>query len=329
MKCFRLLALLLFFVGAPAFAQQPASGPNPTAQSATEDQLFKQERTIGGRITIPDERAQVLIQPQGRYWRQFHEVYLPWIAGASILLMLIVLVLFYMIAGPTRAAASTGRRIIRFGFVERFTHWMVATSFIILGLTGLNYFFGKRLIMPWLGASAFGAFSEWAKYAHNFFAWPFTLGVLAMVVLWSRDNMPRRLDWAWLKAGGGLTGRTHVHAGRFNAGQKIMFWGVVLGGLAMFLSGLMLLLPLVFVGVNAMQVTNIAHGTIGALFITAILAHIYIGTIGMEGAFDAMGDGSVDLAWARQHHDLWADEVAGSATREEPPPPAEGVRQRL
>jgi formate dehydrogenase subunit gamma len=336
MKCLRLLALLLLVgLAPPAFAQggnpNPDGAPNPTAETVNEDTLFKQESKIGGRISIPDDRAQYLIQPQGREWRQFHETYLPWIAGAAIILMLIALIIFYMLVGPTRANYQpTGRRIVRFRGIERFTHWMTAVSFILLGLTGLNYFFGKRLIMPLIGPGAFGDFSQYAKYTHNFFAWPFTLGVLLMVVFWVRDNIPRRSDWAWIKAGGGLVGGTqHVHAGRFNAGQKMMFWAVVIGGVIMFASGLVLLFPLRWVDVNGMQLTNVVHGLIGSVFVAGILAHIYIGTVGMQGAFEAMGSGTVDLGWAQQHHDLWAEEVAGSAHRDDPPPPPAGARQRI
>lgn len=332
MKVLRLLSLLLlvaFAVPAAAQAPNPDRSPNPTAQSVDEAQLFKQESKIGGRITLPDSRARILEQPQGRDWRHFHEVYLPWIAGALIILMLIGLIIFYMVVGPTRANyRPTGRRIVRFRGVERFTHWMTAVSFIILALTGLNYFFGKRLLMPLMSPLAFGEFSQYMKYAHNFFAWPFTLGVLLMIVFWTRDNLPRRGDWAWIRAGGGLIGGAHVHAGRFNAGQKLMFWGVVVGGIVMFGSGLALLFPFTWTGVNGMQLTNVLHGIIGSIFMTGILAHIYIGTIGMEGAFDAMGTGTVDLGWARQHHDLWADEVAGAAAPEEAPPPV-AARQRI
>jgi formate dehydrogenase subunit gamma len=335
MKCLRLMSLLLFVALAPpTFAQgtNPTrdSAPNPTAQSVNEEALFKQESKIGGRITIPDERERFLIQPQGREWRQFHEVWLPWIAGAAIILMLIALIGFYMLVGPTRSNYQpTGQRIVRFRGVERITHWMTAVSFIILGLTGLNYFFGKRLIMPLIGPAAFGDFTQYAKYSHNFFAWPFTLGVLLMVVFWVRDNLPRRGDWAWIKSGGGIVGDRHVHAGRFNAGQKLMFWSVVIGGTLMFASGLILLFPLKWVDVNGMQLTNVVHGLIGSLFVAGILAHIYIGTIGMEGAFEAMGEGTVDLGWARQHHDLWAEEVVGTARREDLPPPPAAVRQRI
>lgn len=327
---FLLLALGLVFAQ-PSLAQRaPDGAPNPTAESVNEEALFKQERRIDGRVTIPDDRARFLIQPQGRDWRQFHEVYLPWIAGAAIILMLIGLALFYMIVGPTRATYQpTGRMVVRFRFMERFTHWMVAVCFIVLALTGLNYFFGKRLLMPLIGPAAFGDLSQWGKYAHNFFAWPFTIGILLMVVFWVRDNIPNRADIAWIKAGGGLVGGKHVHAGRFNAGQKGMFWGVTIGGIIMFLSGLVLLFPFTVTDVNGMQLSNAVHGIIGALFTAGILAHIYIGTIGMQHAFEAMGRGTVDLGWARQHHDLWAAEIEGKPIREDAPPPPSGARQKI
>ena len=329
MKLVRLVSLAFFILIAapPVFAQ---SAPNPTAQSVNEEQLFKQEKRIDGRITIPDERARFLIQPQGRDWRQFHEVYLPWIAGSLIILMLIGLILFYLIAGPVRATSRpTGQRLVRFPPIERFTHWMVATSFIILTLSGLNYIFGKIMLMPLIGAGAFGELSQWAKYAHNFFAWPFVIGVAMMVIFWTRDNLFRASDWQWLRARGGLIGGAHVSAGRFNAGQKMMFWSVALGGLLMFVSGLALLFPFGLFDIAGMQWSQIVHGIIGAIFITGILAHIYIGTIGMEGAFEAMGEGTVDVSWARQHHDLWADEVSGSARSEPVSSPTSGARQHL
>lgn len=316
-----LLALTLVF-SIPAHAQAPTAAPNPQAESVNEDMLFKQNSRIDGRVSIPDERSRFLIQPQGRDWRVFHEVTMPWIAGLAILGMLLALAIFYLVFGRIKGQYSeTGDRIIRFRFVERFTHWMVATCFIVLALSGLNYIYGKRLLMPIMGPYAFAEMSQWMKYAHNFFAWPFTVGILIMVVVWVRDNLPSRVDFEWIKKGGGLTGRGHVSAGRFNAGQKIVFWGVTLGSLAMFVSGLALLFPFTITGVNGMQLTSIIHGIIGAVFIAGILAHIYIGSVGMEGAFEAMGSGTVDREWARQHHDLWADQ----ADRAEPIAPAAHV----
>jgi formate dehydrogenase subunit gamma len=237
--------------------------------------------------------------------------------------MVLGILAFYLLVGPTRSLERpTGRRIIRFKPIERFTHWLTATSFIVLALSGLNYVFGKRVIEPLIDPLLFGQISQWMKYAHNFFAWPFVFGVLLMFIFWVRDNMFRRTDWSWFRAGGGLIGNREVHAGRFNAGQKMMFWSVVIGSLLMFASGLVLLFPLRWVDVNGMQLTGIIHAIIGVIFIAGILAHIYIGTIGMQGAFEAMGSGTVDVGWARQHHDQWAEEVAGPR-RDRPLAPGE------
>ena len=102
--------------------------------------------------------------------------------------------------------------------------------------------------MPLIGPEAFGTLSQWGKYAHNYLAWPFMLGVLFMIVVWVKDNFPKRgVDWAWLKAGGGVFSNTHPSAGRFNAGQKLIFWWVALAGIVMSVTGIMLLE--LFVGV--------------------------------------------------------------------------------
>ncbi|ACL60126.1 formate dehydrogenase subunit gamma [Methylobacterium nodulans] len=288
----------------------PDGTPNPTASSVNEDLLFKQAPKIGGRITIPDAKAANLIQPQGREWRMFHESWMPWIGGIAILGMVAALGLFYFTRGRIRLEHSeeSGRKLLRFNSFERFTHWMTATCFILLALSGLNYIFGKRLLMPLIGPDAFAALSQWAKYAHVFLAWPFMLGVLFMLVVWLRDNIPNRIDIAWLKQGGGFLGDAHPSAGRFNAGQKLVFWMVIGFGFAMGATGLMMLFPFAATDINGMQITQVVHSLIGVVFIAGILAHIYIGTLGMEGAYDAMGSGEVDIAWAKVHHDLWVKE---------------------
>ncbi|MBV9076353.1 MAG: formate dehydrogenase subunit gamma [Methylobacteriaceae bacterium] len=292
----------------PAQTQNP-NGANPTAGAVTEDQLFRELNKLQGRISIPDGKAAVLEQPQGREWRAFRESWLPWIAGVAILGMAALLAIFYFTRGRIRLehGEQSGEKILRFNSFERFTHWMVAFCFIVLAISGLNYILGKRLLMPLIGPDAFAAWSQWAKYAHNFLAWPFTLGILFMALVWLRDNIPNRIDVQWIRQGGGFLGDGHPHAERFNAGQKIVFWTVILGGFAMFGTGLLLLFPFSAADINGMQLSQVTHATIGVLLTAAILAHIYIGTLGMEGAYDAMGSGQVDLAWARTHHDLWVE----------------------
>jgi formate dehydrogenase subunit gamma len=306
------LAALVLSAGAVLAQPQPGSpsGQNPTTRAVNEEQLLREFERLDGRVTIPDSKAATLEQPQGREWRTFREGWLPWIAGIAILGMLLALVIFYFTKGRVRLDHSeeSGTKILRFNTFERFTHWLTASSFIVLGLTGLNYIFGKRILMPLIGPDAFSALSQWGKYAHNYLAWPFMLGILFMMVVWLRDNIPNRVDAAWLKAGGGFLGDAHPSAGRFNAGQKIVFWIVMLGGIAMSVTGIILMFPISAVDVNGIQLNQAIHAIIGVLFVAAILAHIYIGSLGMEGAYDAMGSGEVDLAWARRHHDLWVEE---------------------
>ncbi|GJD62873.1 formate dehydrogenase subunit gamma [Methylobacterium frigidaeris] len=305
-----LAATLALTVPAVAQVRAPDGAPNPTASSVNEEMLFKQDPKIHGRISIPNATAANLIQPQGREWREFRESWLPWIGGLVVLGMLAALGLFYFTRGRIRLEHSeeSGKKILRFNSFERFSHWMTATCFIILSLSGLNYIFGKRLLMPLIGPEAFATLAQYGKYAHIYLAWPFMLGVLFMLVLWIKDNIPGKIDWIWLKQGGGLLGDAHPSAGRFNAGQKMVFWMVVGFGLAMGATGIMMIFPFAATDINGMQIMQVIHSLIGVVFIAGILAHIYIGSLGMEGAYDAMGSGEVDLAWAKVHHDLWVKE---------------------
>lgn len=301
----------------PAAAQQPTS-VNPTASSVQEQQLLGALRgggTISGRCTLPDEKACTLIQPEGRDWRQFHEVTLRWLGAISVLGMLAVLVVFYLGRGMVKIEKGrSGRTIVRFNGFERFVHWMTATCFIILALSGLNITFGKSLLLPLIGPEAFTGLSQWAKYAHNYLSFPFTLGVAIILLMWLPGNIPGSIDVEWLKRGGGLVGNDHPPAYRFNAGQKLMYWAVVLGGALAAASGYILMFPFYLTDVAGMQLAQMVHGIVGVLFVGAMLAHIYIGTLGMEGAFEGMGTGEVDVNWAQQHHSLWLEQERARAS---------------
>src|SRR5215218_6040793 len=284
----------LVALAVPAVAQQPTQ-INPTASSVKEQQLLQQLQRLEGRCTIPDQKACTIEQPAGRDWRRFHEVTLRWIGAIAVLGMLLVLVIFYLWRGMVRIESGrSGRTIVRFNAFERFVHWMTATCFIILAISGLNITFGKPLLLPLLGLEAFAAWSQWAKYLHNYLSFPFTIGVVAIFLIWIAGNIPNRVDVEWLKRGGGIVGHDHPPAYRFNAGQKMIYWIVVLGGGAVAISGYFLMFP--FYGstsVHGMQLAQIVHGVAAVLFVAVMLAHIYIGTIGMEGAFEAMGSGTV------------------------------------
>jgi formate dehydrogenase subunit gamma len=306
----------------PATAQQtnPDLSVNPTASSVKEEQLLREMRIISGRGSIPDVKSYNIEQPAGRDWRQFHEVWLPRIGGVAIIGMLVLLVLFYLYRGMVRLQAGrSGRTLVRFNAFERFVHWMTATCFVALALSGLNITFGKRVLPPLIGAETFASWSQWAKYAHNYLSFPFTLGVIAIMLMWVAWNIPGKADIEWLREGGGMVGNKHPPAGRFNAGQKMIYWIVVIGGTAIAATGYLLMFPFYATGIAGMQLAQMIHGTVAVLFVAVMIAHAYIGTIGMEGAFEGMWDGTVDINWAREHHSLWLDEETASGHANRPP----------
>src|SRR5215208_7977500 len=302
---------LLFVLTQPAAAQLSFK---PTAESVHEDQLLnalKEGDKISGRISIPDAMAASLIQPAGRDWRDFHRNKLPIIGGITIIGMFALLLVFLLVRGRIRIDHGfSGTTILRFASFERFTHWLTASCFVILAFSGLNISFGRSLILPLFGADSFATMSAYAKLAHNYLAFPFMLGLVIMFLIWIKDNIPGKLDLEWIKQGGGLLSEgKHPPARRFNAGQKGIFWIVIIGGALMSVSGWFLLFPYLPANVTALQFWTVIHAVIAMLFIAAMLAHIYIGSVGMEGAFDAMGTGEVDLNWAKEHHALWVEET--------------------
>ncbi|MGQ0685736.1 formate dehydrogenase subunit gamma [Bradyrhizobium sp.] len=319
--------LLLVGLAAPVQAQQPSS-VNPTASSVKEQQLLQELNRIQGRVTIPDARSGVLEQPAGRDWRNFHEVTLRWIGGIVILGMLAALVIFYLTRGMVKIEGGrSGRTIVRFNAFERAVHWMTAACFIVLAISGLNITFGRPLLIPLMGLEAFSDWSQLAKYAHNYLSFPFTIGVVLIFLMWIGGNIPDKTDVEWVKRGGGLVGDDHPPAKHFNAGQKMIYWIVVLGGSAVAVSGYLLMFPFYTSGIEGMQLAQVVHSIVAVLFVAAMLAHIYIGSIGMEGAFEAMGTGSVDVNWAKEHHSLWLEQenarAAGKDARSAAAAPAE------
>lgn len=302
-----LALLMLVALAHPVAAQQPTA-VNPSASAVQEKQLLDQLNSIRGRGTIPDIRSYTIEQPAGRDWRHFHEVTLRWIGAIAILGTLALLVVFYLWRGMVRIEGGrSGFDVVRFNGFERLVHWMTASCFVVLTISGLNITFGKPLLLPLLGPETFSNWSEMAKYAHNYLSFPFTLGVVLIFLMWIAGNIPNGVDLEWLKRGGGMIGHDHPPAYRFNAGQKLIYWIVVLGGGAVAATGYVLMFPFYGTDIHTMQSAQMVHAIVSVLFIAAMLGHIYIGTIGMEGAFEAMGSGTVDLNWAKEHHSLWVE----------------------
>lgn len=317
----------LFAFAAPELSAQQV---NPTASSVQEEQLMRalqSGQTVSGRVSIPDPRSSDLIKPDNKNWAADHGGMVKTINVVAILGMLALLVAFYAIRGKIRIDGGfSGRTIQRFNAIERFGHWLLAGTFIILALTGLNLLIGRAVILPVVGESAFGTISAWGKIAHNYLAWPFMAALVIVFLAWVIHNLPSRTDVEWLKQGGGLFKKgVHPPAKKFNAGQKAIFWSVILGGAALSWTGVMLLFPEWAGSSSDWQFYQVIHAIVAGVLTAVIIAHIYIGSVGMEGAFDAMGTGMVDENWAKEHHSLWVAEVkaAGRAAPAGAAQPAE------
>ncbi len=326
--------LLGLCVALPAQAQQP-SRVNPTAEAVKEQQLLDAlkpggSQSISGRASIPDSRAPSIIQPAGRDWRVWRDTTLPRIGAFSMVGMIVLLIAFLAMKGRIKVEAGlSGQQVERFNSVERFAHWLTATAFIILALTGLNVTYGRYFLLPVMGAESFTAFAQWAKYFHNYMSFAFVLGIVLMFVQWALFNAPSIRDIRWIAQGGGIFGKAHPPAAKFNAGQKLLFWVTILGGALMAGTGYAMMFPFYqapgslaeYSGtMQGLQFVTFLHGLIAVLMITMIFGHIYIGTIGMQGAFWSMGTGKVDTNWAKQHHSVWAAKVVPKSGASKPAP---------
>ena len=209
----------------------------------------------------------------------------------------------------------SGRRIERFTEFERLVHWSQATAFVILAASGLVMLFGKYVLLPLAGGTAFGyAIFGWlawiCKNLHNLVGPIFIFTTAFIVAVFVKDNFPKLYDFKWIAGGGGLIGDAEPPSGRFNAAEKGWFWiGVIGFGIVMIVTGLIMDFPNFGQGRALMQSVNIVHAIAAVTFIALALGHIYMGTIGMEGAYEAMRDGYVDEEWAREHHLYWYEEV--------------------
>ena len=289
-----------------------------------------------GITNLPGAEKGMLIQPfvdypgsrlttAGEAWRQVrNQVIIPY-GGSLILIVLLAIALYYWRKGPLGGhAADTGRKIERFTPFERSAHWTNAITFVVLAVSGLVMAFGKFVLLPVIGGTLFGWLTYALKTAHNLAGPLFAVSLLVVFVTFIRDNFPRAEDITWILRGGGMFGGEEPPSHRFNAGEKIVFWGgVFLLGLVVVSSGLFLdkLVPGFVFTRGEMQIAHMIHASATILMAAMFLGHIYIGTLGMKGAYGAMRTGYVDEGWAREHHALWAEDIrAGKIPAQRSPP---------
>jgi len=263
--------------------------------------------------SVPGVDTNRLIQGAGREWRAFRNGPVTRYGGWLFAFAFVVLVAFYLFRGPIKVHGQpTGRLIERFNGVERVTHWTLAISFVLLALSGVVILWGKHIVLPWLGYTGFSWLTIFSKNLHNFVGPLFIFSVIVMFLLFLKDNLPRSHDIEWMKSFGGMFSKTggEVPSGRFNAGEKVVFWaGLLVLGAAVSVTGLILDFPNWNQGRELMQQANVVHAIAAIFFICMIMGHAYLGTIGMEGAYRAMRTGYVDETWAHEHHALWYEEV--------------------
>jgi formate dehydrogenase subunit gamma len=292
--------------------------------------------------SLPYLEAGVLIQPKARFpgqakassageaWRRFRNGPLTHIGGWLLIAAAVGVAAMYFIKGPIKLKAGrTGRLIERFTSLERITHWTVAISFVLLALSGLTMLFGKYVLLPVFGHPLFGWLAYALKNIHNFVGPVFAVSIIVFFAILVKDNLPQAADIKWATRLGGALGKEHVGAERFNTGEKLWFWGgMVALGLTVSASGFVLdmLVPGIAYPRATMQLANVVHLVAAVLIAAFAFGHIYMGTIGMEGAYAAMRTGYVDDTWAKEHHELWYRKIeSGEIARVRTPEAAEKI----
>ena len=332
------------------FRRNATGDPNLAADAAqqlgtlggvSDPELWRALRYGTANLTVSagGEVAQVLVQDGGMRWLLLRQGPVATYTAYGLGGIIALLAVFYLIRGRIRLdGEATGRTVTRFKAVERFAHWVLAWSFILLGVTGLYSLFGRTVLIPIFGKESFATIAMASKWVHNNVSWAFMISLVMIFILWVMHNIPDRTDLKWLAMGGGIFKKgVHPPAKKFNAGQKLIFWAVIILGASISASGLSLLFPYelpmftaTFVKLNAlgipelfgiepfrtalapqeeMQLSQLWHTVVASGLMIIIIAHIYIGSVGMEGAYDAMATGEVEEQWAREHHVLWLNEV--------------------
>ena len=302
-----LLPLMPSTAGAAEDLERAGKVVNPGTELWRE--VRQRDAPVAGTTQVKGMDSGVLINIYGESWRQFRMQQLIPAAGILIGSVLGVILLFHLVKrGVPLEAGRSGKYLLRFSEFDRILHWYVATVFIFLAVTGLILLVGRVVLIPVIGHEAFSALASASKEGHNLFGPLFLIGVIGLLLRFVSKNFPGKGDLGWLVRGGGFFGGKHPSAGFFNMGEKIWFWLVILIGLIISATGLILEFPFYGQTRPIMALSLVLHGVGAVLLIVGLFGHIYVGTAGMEASLESMTTGYVDLNWARQHHDLWAEE---------------------
>jgi formate dehydrogenase subunit gamma len=311
----------------PKYAQQ-SNGERAKVQPGNNAPMWRQVGSgITGTSSLPFSQAPEagnLVQASVRYpgsrltnageaWREVRNNWIIPYGGALLLIVIGAIGLFHWRIGPMKVKDEpTGRLIERFTYLERSAHWANAVAFCTLAISGVVMAFGKFFLLPVIGTTLFGWLAYLMKNVHNFSGPVFAVSLLVVIVTFVGDNLPSKDDLNWLLKAGGILSGKEIESGRFNAGEKITFWGgVFVLGLIVVASGLFMdkLIPGLIYERASMQVAHMVHAASNIAMLCMFLGHIYMGTAGTKGAYEGMRTGYVDESWAREHHALWYEDV--------------------
>jgi len=309
-----LAVVLSLFAGlAAAQSDVQAQRERQVTQPGNNAPVWRDVRSgQAGYSSLPGREMGVLVQSSGETWRQIRNGPVTFYGGWLIVVVALIIAAVYFAKGPVKLHEKpTGRLLHRFSSLEQIVHWTTAISFVVLGISGLIMLFGKYLLLPIIGYTLFAWLTALAKNLHNFISPLFIVAVLAMIVVWFRDNLPRAYDWRWFRRAWAFFLRSeHIPSGRFNGGEKAWFWlGVIALSVIVAWSGLILLFPNFDQTRATMQDAWIWHSAAALIYIALSLGHIYMGTIGVTGSYQAMRTGYVDETWAKEHHEYWYNDV--------------------
>ncbi|VAV89431.1 Formate dehydrogenase -O, gamma subunit [hydrothermal vent metagenome] len=299
------------------------AGTSNTLGTESQSEYWRKLRYgAQGKVSIPDSKLGVLVQSEGWDWMQVRNGPLKTYGGFALAIIIAMLTFFFLYRGQIKVESGmSGTKILRFGKLARYGHWLNAIAFVLLALTGLNMLYGRTVLLPLIGPDGFSTITIIGKFVHNWGAFAFILGIVWIFVAFVGKNFLSKDDFGWvMKAGGMLKKGVHPPAKFFNFGEKVVFWISILGGIGIIVTGLALLFPyqLEFMpgelAVHKMQFASLWHSIIGLGLTVVIIGHIYIGTIGMEGSLSSMTNGYVDRNWAKEHHSLWLEELDEKAS---------------
>ena len=333
----------MLFVAGLATAQSPAVSPKNAEQAVLQQQqqqaqplnnqpVWSEIRSGAPQITtVRGRETNVLIQPEGQTWRALRVPILFW-GGLMFAAAVLGLAVFYMLRGSMGTEDRPGERVIeRFTPMDRYAHWFVAIIWVALAITGLILSLGKSVLLPIIGYTLFSWLAQLSKAIHNFAGPLLIIGIPWLFVRFIRDNGFSGEDVKWFVHIIDYFKGHEYPSDRFNAGEKLVFWFVLtLGSTALVVTGLILLFPNFNQTRNTMQIANVLHVVAAYLSIALACVHVYLGTLGLKGAYRAMRDGYVTESWAEHHHLRWYQRIlAGKARQKFVVPETKAAAERV